>query len=323
MVRGRSIGEQRTFERVQPAIPEQTSPTGLESYITGTTLISSNGPAWKDLYAQVFARKRVQEPFLVPAVAEPLLVWIMSGNVVVEEREPGGQWTANRVGAGNFFLTRSPTPYEMRWHAEDDRPFQVMHLYLSVPLFEKITREMKGLSNPVTLQEISGGRDPTLSHLLSLLHGELASDSGGDALFVQGLAQCLCVHLVRQYSVVESRARRRSALPGAKLRRAIALLESRLDQPFDLKRLARSAGMSEFHFSRLFKKATGLAPSHYFIRQRVARAQQLLRETEASVIEIGLVVGYSSPSHFAQIFRRETGLSPSDYRGGRGNEPGR
>ncbi len=74
--------------------------------------------------------------------------------------------------------------------------------------------------------------------------------------------------------------------------------------------------ISEFHFSRLFKKATGLPPSHYFIRQRVARAQRLLQETEASIIEIGLSVGYSSPSHFAQIFRRETGLSPSDYRKG-------
>ena len=74
--------------------------------------------------------------------------------------------------------------------------------------------------------------------------------------------------------------------------------------------------MSEFHFSRLFKKATGLSPSLHFIRQRVAKAQQLLQETDSSILEIGMAVGYSSPSHFAQIFRRETGLSPSDYRRG-------
>jgi AraC family transcriptional regulator len=75
--------------------------------------------------------------------------------------------------------------------------------------------------------------------------------------------------------------------------------------------------MSAFHFSRLFKKTTGFSPSQYLIRLRMAEARRLLRETERSVIEIGLEVGYSSPSHFAQIFRREVGITPTDYRGRR------
>jgi AraC family transcriptional regulator len=49
-------------------------------------------------------------------------------------------------------------------------------------------------------------------------------------------------------------------------------------------------------------------------RQRIARAQQLIRETSRSQIEIALEVGYTSPSHFAQVLRRKTGLTPSDYR---------
>ena len=82
-----------------------------------------------------------------------------------------------------------------------------------------------------------------------------------------------------------------------------------------LGRLAREAGVSEFHFCRLFKKTTGFAPSRYFIRMRMEKARRLLRETTKSVIEVGLDVGYSSPSHFAHIFRREVGVAPSDYRG--------
>lgn len=73
--------------------------------------------------------------------------------------------------------------------------------------------------------------------------------------------------------------------------------------------------MSEFHFSRLFKRSTGLTPSQYFIRLRMAEARRLLRETGRRVIEIGLDVGYASPSHFAQVFRRVVGVSPSEYRG--------
>ena len=55
---------------------------------------------------------------------------------------------------------------------------------------------------------------------------------------------------------------------------------------------------------------TGLSPSEFFIRLRMAEARRLLREPERSVIEIGLDFGCSSPSHFAQVFKREVGASP-------------
>lgn len=300
----------------RPTVPERTSPVGLEAYISGTTLVSGDGPAWKDVFVQIFSRNRIQAPFLVPAVAEPLIVWVMSGNAIVEERNLGGEWTASRVSVGDFFLTRSTAPYEMRWQAESDQPFQVMHLYLSIPVFERVSHELLGKANTVTLKDVSGGQDHTLSHILSLLHEELVSESSGGTLFVEGLAQSLAVHLVRHYVVEDTGTRTQSALPGSKLRRAIAFMEAHLEEPFDLDRLAHTVGMSKFHFSRLFRKATSFSPSHYFIRQRVAKAQQLLMETDISIIEIGLAVGYSSASHFAQIFRRETGLSPSDYRRG-------
>jgi AraC family transcriptional regulator len=74
--------------------------------------------------------------------------------------------------------------------------------------------------------------------------------------------------------------------------------------------------LSQAHFSRQFKRSTGLAPSQYFIRMRMAVARQLLRETDRSIISIGMDVGYLSPGHFSQVFRKETGVSPSDYRGG-------
>ncbi|MGO7704732.1 AraC family transcriptional regulator, partial [Rhizobium ruizarguesonis] len=76
-------------------------------------------------------------------------------------------------------------------------------------------------------------------------------------------AQTLAVHLIRQYATFDAEARPSNSLPGAKLRRAIAFMDSNLHEPFDLARLAQTAGMSAFQFSRLFKKATGLSPSHY------------------------------------------------------------
>jgi AraC family transcriptional regulator len=295
--------------------PDRTSPHGHENYIAGRTLMSGDGPAWTDIFVQVFSRLPIQEPFLVPAVAEPMVVWVMSGEALVEERDLGGEWTANGVTAGDFFLTRSVTPYEMRWHAKGDDPFQVMHLYLSIPLFERVAEEVLGKAT-VELRDVSGGRDEQLAHLLALIYRELTAQGAGSALFVQGLAQSLAVHLIRQYASGEGERRRQNALSSAKLRRAIAFMETHLQEPFDLTQLAQGVGMSEFHFSRLFKRAMGLSPSHHFIRQRIAKAQRLLQETNSSIIEVAMAVGYSSPSHFAQIFCRETGISPRAYRRG-------
>lgn len=297
--------------------PHRTSPAGLETYIAGRTLIGGDGPAWADIFVQVFSRLRTQQPFLVPAVAEPLVVWVMSGRAFVEERDLGGEWIGNMATVGDFFLTRSPHPYEMRWRTEGEEPFQVMHLYLSVSLFDRIVSEMFGKAGEaLVLRDVSGGRDDQLSHLLELIHGELVAEEEGSGLFVEGLAQSLTVHLIRHYATGDRDTRNSNALPGAKLRQALRYMEANLQKPFDLSRVAETTRMSAFHFSRLFKKATGLSPSQYFIRQRIEKAKQLVQETDTSVIEIGMAVGYSSPSHFAQVFRRETGLSPTDYRRG-------
>ena len=97
-------------------------------------------------------------------------------------------------------------------------------------------------------------------------------------------------------------------------RRVIEAMDAQLADDFSLAQLARTAELSEYHFSRMFKRATGLSPSQYFIGLRMARARRLLIETQRSVIDIGLEVGYSSASHFSQVFRREVGVTPSAYR---------
>ena len=91
-------------------------------------------------------------------------------------------------------------------------------------------------------------------------------------------------------------------------------MRDHLTEEFSLARLAERAGMSEFHFNRLFKRATGVPPSQYQIKLRMDAVRRLLRETKKSVITIAIEAGYSNPSHFARLFRKETGLSPTDYR---------
>ena len=77
-------------------------------------------------------------------------------------------------------------------------------------------------------------------------------------------------------------------------------------EDFNFDQLASQAGLSKFHFHRLFKSAVGMSPSHYHISMRMDGARRLLRETKKGIVEVALDVGCTNPSHFAQVFRRES-----------------
>lgn len=296
-------------------VTERTSAHGLEAHIRGKRIAASDVLADRDILVQIFNREREEGNFIVPAVAEPLLVWIISGNAAVQERELGGQWETSEVAKGDFFLTTSAQPYEMRWNVSSADDFEVMHIYLGVPLLEKAFHEiLGGPVEAVRLREVSGGRDEGLSVLLEQVRLELMG-RGASPLYLQGLAQCIAVYLARNYldSSADDRPRR-NALPAYKFRRVLAAMEADLARDFNLRQLAEVAGMSECHFSRMFKKAAGYSPLQFFIRLRMARARQLLLETDQSIIDVGLEVGYSSHSHFSQVFKREVGVTPTQYR---------
>lgn len=271
----------------------------------------------QDVVLQLFSHRSVEVPIGVPAVVEPLLVLVLAGAAQVEERTPGGQWNTVNVRAGDFFLTDTDEPYEMRWQALEGERFEVMHLYLGLPLIDQAARELLGpQSTGVALLDVSGARDETVRWLMDQLRRELLARPQASPLYVRGLAQALAVHLLRHYRDPHGSIRRSNALPAYKLRKVIGVMNERLAEEFSLAALAQVVELSEYHFSRMFKRATGLSPSQYFIGLRMARARRLLIETQRSIIDIGLEVGYSSPSHFSQVFRREVGVTPSTYRQG-------
>src|SRR5437764_1886637 len=84
--------------------------------------------------------------------------------------------------------------------------------------------------------------------------------------------------------------------------------------PLDVQALARVAHISPAHFSRQFRATFGETPHRYLQRRRVERAMELLRETDRSVTEICLDVGFGSLGTFSRTFRAIVGESPSAYR---------
>jgi AraC-like DNA-binding protein len=99
-----------------------------------------------------------------------------------------------------------------------------------------------------------------------------------------------------------------------RLLRARDAMDRAYDQPLDIPALARIAHVSEAHFIRTFRRTFGETPHRYLQRRRVERATFLLRETDTSVSEICLDVGFASLGTFSRTFRDIIGLSPTEYR---------
>jgi AraC-like DNA-binding protein len=98
------------------------------------------------------------------------------------------------------------------------------------------------------------------------------------------------------------------------------LMDRAYAAPLDIPALARSAHVSESHFSRSFKAAFGETPHRYLLTRRMERAKALLRAEELTVTEVCLAVGFTSLGSFSTQFRRFVGVSPSDYRARGGHE---
>ena len=94
---------------------------------------------------------------------------------------------------------------------------------------------------------------------------------------------------------------------------ARAVLDSAFAEPHTLGSLAQRAGMSPFHFARVFRELVGVPPHRYLMNVRLQRAAQRLR-VGAGVTETSLDCGIGNLSHFIRLFRRAYGVLPSRYR---------
>ncbi|CAM4043630.1 helix-turn-helix domain-containing protein [Bordetella muralis] len=111
-----------------------------------------------------------------------------------------------------------------------------------------------------------------------------------------------------------SRDRRQSALNSAMVKRLAALVEECLHGDIRLEQMANEAGLSKFHFTTAFGRATGVTPYQYILGRRLSRAQKLLRSTNMPITTVALDCGFSSHAHLTSAFTSRFGVSPTIYR---------
>lgn len=140
-----------------------------------------------------------------------------------------------------------------------------------------------------------------------------------EAIFGSGIQaqikENLCIDRVRgreERQRVALQARFGALQP--KLTEAVTLMEANIEEPLSTDDLAGLVGISRRQLERLFKQYLGSLPSRYYLELRLQRARQLLLETNYSIVQVGLMCGFSSGSHFSTAFGALFGNTPREER---------
>ncbi|HMM90863.1 helix-turn-helix transcriptional regulator [Bradyrhizobium sp.] len=158
------------------------------------------------------------------------------------------------------------------------------------------------------------GSAPPLPEIVVL--GELAQSAadGSSDIGLDEIGQVLASRLVE---VVSGTPRKSGPDAARDRRRAVETalwIDANSHQPINLEDAAAQAGISPFHFLRLFSQALGVTPHQYLVRSRLRHAARRLTEDDSPITEIAYDVGFADLSNFVRTFHRAAGVAPLKFR---------
>ncbi|GET38904.1 AraC family transcriptional regulator [Microseira wollei] len=222
----------------------------------------------------------------------------------------GGQRQSTSLPAGSVFVYGQR---EFVWHRRV-KPSEYINLALDPALLQTIATE-NGLSSTTEIEHRVIFQDPTILHVAQLLKAEVLNGGLAGNLYVESLRNLLAVHLLRNHTrVLVKPTVEAGHRDGLKLKQLKDYIEEHLAQELAIATLAAQIPMSQFHFARAFKAATGESPHRYIMQRRIERAKILLSVARLTVAEVAYQVGFSNQSHFTAQFRKAIGMTPKQFR---------
>lgn len=305
---------------VMARIPKLTTTLAYDRYMAGEKLVSSVNRPWRHLVLRSYLEPAEQELLEAPGLQDLTLMTLASGAEHLE-RNLNGRWESADLRVGDVWFVPS-APISWRWRSISDEPLSTVHLHIERSLIDSVADQMElGGSRELSLGDAMQFRDPLVAAMLAALH-RAAADPADSRLYVDALLHALAAHLLQHYS------RGRSTLSGSqtglpahperlvprRIRRVTDYIRANLAGDLSISELAAQAGLSSFHFARVFRRETGEAPHQFVSRLRLEEAARLLRATDHTVLQIAIAVGFENASHFSVQFKRDYGVTPLAYR---------
>ncbi len=230
-----------------------------------------------------------------------------------------GQLREERVHRGEVAII--PGARAWKWEFKAETESDLLPLCLEDAFLREAARSVDVDPDGLEILPIMGLRNPRIEQIGLLLKEEIEAEGLlGGKLYAESLATALAITLIRDHSSLGRKAARRAAreraggLSRRALEEVIDYIGDNLQKDLTLAKIAGAAHMSPYHFSRLFKESTGLAPHQYVIERRVQRAKELLGSTALPIAEIAFLCGFANQSHLNRHFKRLLGVSPGALR---------
>jgi AraC-like DNA-binding protein len=152
---------------------------------------------------------------------------------------------------------------------------------------------------------------PPMNRTIGVLKDALLLSTGTNLFILAKALELLWLYLS---SVPFTREARIDEDDRKAIQEALLILNSNLEAPPRLEKLANTVGMSASKFKNLFPKTCGMPPYGYLRKKRMEKAMYLLIQGQMNVTQVAMEVGYSSISHFAKAFSKEFDINPSQVR---------
>jgi AraC family transcriptional regulator len=277
---------------------------------TSQPLYSSQNLGWEHILVEEFHHPAGEGKMLYPN--EHVICLSLAPRPVRLLHILGDKSYTGLYGKGDLAIAPAAAPVFARWDSDD----RLLQMRIDSRFMAQVATEALEI-DPDRLEVIPTfrTRDPQLEAIAMLVLTELKQEHLGNRLYIDSLANVLAVQLLRQYSAAKPPlAVYEGGLPPRQLQQILEYIHAHLERDIQLADLAGSLGMSQFHFSRLFKHSIGTSPYQYLLQQRIERAKQLLKQTDRSIVDIALECGFNSHSHLSKQFRQIAGMTPKKYR---------
>ena len=246
--------------------------------------------------------------------SSPIVSMLVSGRARTRMRI-ASRTTDQIYQPGSLMLYRGAIEIDRaEWHTE--APTEVLSVEVN-------PARLQALGCPIdspSLPSAPNFQDPALAALVAAMWRELRTGCPDGPLHAETLSIGLATHLYARAHRWHARAPAQG-LSDSQRRRVDEFLYLHLGHSLALQDLADAAGLSRFHFARMFRRTYGTSAHQHVIALRVQRAQSLLEMRALSVAEVALACGFSSQSHLTSTCRRVLGATPARLQSGGGFGP--
>ncbi|NJR26362.1 MAG: helix-turn-helix transcriptional regulator [Richelia sp. CSU_2_1] len=288
---------------MKPTVPQQIECDCLP-------VLSSQNRGWENIQIEQFQPPPGEGSFQYSG--EHVICLSLTPHPVRLVQIQEGKTYTGLFGKGDITITPAKMPFFARWDREDS----YLQIRLATSFLQNVARESSH-KNHEKLELIPEfkTRDPQIESIALMLFSEIQQENLGGRLYVESLSNILALHLLRQYATAKPHLRiYECGLSQRHLNRVLEYINEHLDRDIKLADLAALLGMSQFHFSHMFKQSIGIPPYQYLLQQRVEKAKHLLKQTDRSIVEIATMCGFNSHSHLSKQFRQLAGITPKAYR---------